>query len=158
MRRQWGSRGRWFESSHSDQKRGNRKVSSLFFLSAAKNRRPLAAAKPRFNSPQGGKSYAADFPTGSNPVTRTKVERGNALSVFLFFIGERPRTMVRGLGYYRCFILQGVSRRRRSLPDRMLLPNPHSGCLPPAYSCRSRHLWSSTHRCIETPERFRRSF
>ena len=27
---EWGSRGRWFESSHSDQKRGNCSVSSLF--------------------------------------------------------------------------------------------------------------------------------
>ena len=42
---EWGSRGRWFESSHSDQKRGNVTVSSLFLLCTTEPAASCCAAR-----------------------------------------------------------------------------------------------------------------
>ena len=68
---EWGSRGRWFESSHSDQKRGNCYGFLSFLCFEQRTSGLLLRRQAHFNLPHGNAVRSTAFPTGSNPVTRT---------------------------------------------------------------------------------------
>ncbi len=68
---EWGSRGRWFESSHSDQQMGNSICCFLFVISKRLKR---TSGLLYFNCRREGRAQHS-LPTGSNPVTRTRKRR-----------------------------------------------------------------------------------
>ena len=85
---EWGSRGRWFESSHSDQKSVFRKEYGLFLFSRVPGTSGLLA-RQRVKSAATGWADEAGTPTGSNPVTRTQ-RPYSARSTDVFFCLSVP--------------------------------------------------------------------
>ena len=81
---EWGSRGRWFESSNSDQ--GHRIIlhgSVSFFICTIRTSSLLY-----FNC-RWGEHAKHRFPTGSNPVTRTKRPKQSSRCFGLLLFADR---------------------------------------------------------------------
>ena len=83
---EWGSRGRWFESSHSDQKRKRGVSPSSFFgLNAKSNQRPLISI-----SPHGRPGEAVGRPLVRIQSLGPKRKRGISPSSFFVCASREP--------------------------------------------------------------------
>ena len=78
---EWGSRGRWFNSSHSDQYEQSSQCGGCFFRSGDRDQRPLANSNPPLGVPNAKRRHAA----GSTPVTRTNMNSCHSVAAVFSF-------------------------------------------------------------------------